>query len=283
VVQAFQNFAAAGLLQAVKQRGVAVTARFWWRQSPPQEMTAATGVGAPADGLGHGAAWPACPANHDGLAERAPLRLLTRVVRMDETWQPPASVRGTRIIVTGHSPVAEQLAGRLRELGAEVRTSAVGALVPGDVRGAEVLILLDGLAGAPASLLAALLPLIRRSFASEKASATGPRWLLAAGYRADPPEGLAGLFRAIGCEYPGRQARYVELDRVEPADRVAGRLLGELARESPRARGALPGDVRHPRWRYRVGTIRGRLGLGARSPLLAKLIRPIRIGIESSS
>jgi hypothetical protein len=75
---------------------------------------------------------------------------------MDETWQPLASVRGARIIVTGESAVAVQFAWRLRELGAEVRISAVDALAPGDVRSAADLILLDCLAEAPAALLPAL-------------------------------------------------------------------------------------------------------------------------------
>lgn len=207
--------------------------------------------------------------------DQAPLRALTRLVRMDETWQPPASVRGARIIVTGDSAVALQFAGRLRELGAEVRTSTVDALAPGDVRSAAGLILLDCLTEAPASLLPALVPLIRRSFASENAAAKGPSWLLAAGCRANPPAGLAALFRAIACEYPGRYARYVELDEVEPADRVAERLLGELARQSTRARGELRGDVRHRPGRERAGMSLRRLGLGARSPL-TNLVRPIR-------
>jgi hypothetical protein len=259
------NFAAASLLRAVKQPGVAVIARFLGRQSPAQEMTAGTGAGASAVGPGPGAAWPACPPARNGLAGRAPLRLLTRLVRMDETWQPPASVRGMRIIVTGESLVAEQLAARLRDLGAEVRTGTVDRLAPDDVRGAAGLILLDGLAEAPASLLPALLPLIKRSFASETAAAKGPSWLLAAGYRASPQAGLAGLFRAIECEYPGRHARYVELEMVEPADQLAGRLLRELARESPPARGALPADPRHRPWRHRMGTT---------------MARPIRLGIK---
>jgi hypothetical protein len=144
------------------------------------------------------------------------------------------------------------------------------------VRSAAGLILLDCLAEAPASLLPALVPLINRSFASENAAAKGPSWLLAAGCLANPPAGLAALFRAIACEYPGRYARYVELDEVEPADRVAEHLLGELARQSPRARGELRGDVRHRPGRDRVGISLGRLGLGARPPFLTNLARPIR-------
>jgi NAD(P)-dependent dehydrogenase (short-subunit alcohol dehydrogenase family) len=132
-------------------------------------------------------------------------------------------------VIPGETPVAKQLAERLRELGAAAVTGAIDAIAADEVRGADGLILLDGLADAPSALPPVLFPLIKASLTSDDATATGQHWILAAGeVGSAETAGLAGLFRAISLEYPERFARYVALDRVAPADEIAGRLLGEL-------------------------------------------------------
>ena len=98
-----------------------------------------------------------------------------------------------------------------------------------DVREADGLIFLDGLAESATALPPAMFPLIKDALTSANATAAEQRWLLAAGDRARPATaGLAGLFRAIGSEYPDCLARYVEFDRVAPADEITARLLQEL-------------------------------------------------------
>jgi len=162
-------------------------------------------------------------------AGTAPLRLLPRLARLDIAGQPPRPVSGARFVITGETPVADHLAGRLRELGAQVNLSAMDTAARDDVREADGLIFLDGLAESATALPPAMFPLVKDALTSGNATATGQRWLLAAGDRSrSATAGLAGLFRTIGAEYPDCLARYVEFDRVAPADEIAARLLREL-------------------------------------------------------
>ena len=162
-------------------------------------------------------------------AGTAPLRLLPRLARLDIADQPPRPLSGARFVITGQTPVADHLAGRLRELGAQVNLSAMDTAARDDVREADGLIFLDGLAESATALPPAMFPLIKDALTSANATAAEQRWLLAAGDPARPATaGLAGLFRAIGSEYPDCLARYVEFDRVAPADEITARLLQEL-------------------------------------------------------
>ena len=159
-------------------------------------------------------------------AGTAPLRLLPRLARLDIAGQPPRPVSGARFVITGETPVADHLAGRLRELGAQVHLSAMDTAARDDVREADGLIFLDGLAESATALPPAMFPLVKDALTSGNATATGQRWLLAAGDRGrSATAGLAGLFRTIGSEYPDCLARYVEFDRVAPADEITARLL----------------------------------------------------------
>jgi acyl transferase domain-containing protein/NAD(P)H-dependent flavin oxidoreductase YrpB (nitropropane dioxygenase family) len=185
------------------------------------------------------------------LAGAAVLRSLPRRARLDPAGEGTASVGGARFLLTGATEVAEQLAGKLRELGAEAQVSDMTTVTADDIRGAGGLILLDGLAESAAPLPPALFPLIQAALAQTTpagadATAPGRRWLLAAGYAGQPAAaGLSGLFRAAGLEYPGRYARYVELDQEAPAADIAGRLLGELGADAPEPAVTYADDVRY--------------------------------------
>ncbi len=168
-------------------------------------------------------------AGQDLLAGAAVLRSLPRLTRLDASGETAASLSGTRFLLTGTSPVAGQLAGMLRELGAEAQAREMQAVTADDVQGADGLILLDGLTESTTPLPPVLFPLIKSALTSAAAPPTGKRWLLAAGYAGNAAAaGLTGLFRAVGLEYPEHLARYVELDQPAPDAEIAGRLLGEL-------------------------------------------------------
>jgi acyl transferase domain-containing protein/NAD(P)H-dependent flavin oxidoreductase YrpB (nitropropane dioxygenase family) len=196
-------------------------------------------------------------AGQDALAGAAVLRSLPRLARLDGPGQPPGSLGGARFLLTGDTPVAEQLAGKLRELGAEARATEMSAVTAADLQGADGLILLDGLTGtgatetgATATLPPALFPLIKTTLTgtgpTSTGTSTGQRWLLAAGYPGHgAAAGLTGLFRAIALEYPDGLARYVELDRAAPAADLAGLLLGELGDFAHEPAVTYAGDVRH--------------------------------------
>jgi acyl transferase domain-containing protein/NAD(P)H-dependent flavin oxidoreductase YrpB (nitropropane dioxygenase family) len=200
-------------------------------------------------GTGPDAAAPP-EAGQDALAGAGVLRSLPRLSRLDGPGQPPGSLHGARFLLTGDTPVAEQLAGKLRELGAEARATGTAAVTVEDVQAADGLILLDGLSGTPATatLPPALFPLIKGSLTgtAPAGTGTGQRWLLAAGYAGHgAAAGLTGLFRAIALEYPDGLARYVELDRAAPAAGVAGLLLGELGDGTREPAVTYAGDARH--------------------------------------
>jgi acyl transferase domain-containing protein len=202
-------------------------------EATPLEATAleATALSTPAE----------VEAGQDRPAGETPRRLLPRLAALDQAADPAGSVSGARLVITGETPVADQLAERLRELGAEVRGVAPDAIEDGDLEAADGLILLDGLAEAETALPPAVFPLIKDALTRPG----GPRWLLAAGDRGSSgAAGLAGLFRAIGAEYPDRFARYVELDGAAPAGEIAARLAGELLAGDGEPAVTYAGDVR---------------------------------------
>jgi acyl transferase domain-containing protein/NAD(P)H-dependent flavin oxidoreductase YrpB (nitropropane dioxygenase family) len=182
----------------------------------------------------------------DVLAGVSPLRVLPRLVSLDGAAQQAGSVSGARFVITGDTPVAEELAGRLRELGAQVHVGARDAVADIDVADADGLILLDGLAASSTALPPALFPLVKNALTTENGAADGQRWLLAAGQAGSSgAAGLAGLFRVIGTEYPDRFARYVELGQAVPAGDAAARLLDELLTSAPEPVVIYADDARH--------------------------------------
>jgi acyl transferase domain-containing protein/NAD(P)-dependent dehydrogenase (short-subunit alcohol dehydrogenase family) len=184
---------------------------------------------------------PAAGAGQDLPAGETPRRLLPRLAALEQAGGPADSVSGARLVITGETPVADQLAERLRELGAEVRGVAPDAIEAAELEAADGLILLDGLAEADTALPPAVFPLIKAALTRPG----GQRWLLAAGDRGcSGAAGLAGLFRAIGAEYPDRFARYVELDGTGPAGEIAARLVSELLAGGGEPAVTYAGDVR---------------------------------------
>ena len=129
------------------------------------------------------AAAPDPAASQAEPAGTAPLRLLPRLARLDIAGQPPRPVSGARFVITGETPVADHLAGQLRELGAQVHRSAMDTAARDDVREADGLIFLDGLAESATALPPAMFPLVKDALTSGNATAAGQRWLLAAGDR----------------------------------------------------------------------------------------------------
>jgi acyl transferase domain-containing protein/NAD(P)H-dependent flavin oxidoreductase YrpB (nitropropane dioxygenase family) len=181
----------------------------------------------------------------DGPAGTAPARLLSRRARISDTGEPSGSIATASLLITGESPVAELLASRLRERGADVRLSAREQISPDDMREAEGLIFLDGLSEGASAVPAAVFPLVKDCLNS-KTVVSGQRWLLAAGRRDVPgAAGLAGLFRAVSTEYPHCFARYVELDGAEPADEAADTLLAELLNGAREPAVRYDGGLRH--------------------------------------
>ena len=187
------------------------------------------GADSPAAATDDEAAAPEPAASQDMMAGTTPLRLLPWLASLDSAGGPPVSVSGARLVITGETPVADSLAGYLSELGAQVHACALDAVTADDILGADGLILLDGLTPSATSLPPVMFPLMKDLLTVNGAMAAGQRWLLAAGARGSfAPAGLAGLFRAMAAEYPDSSARYVEFDRIAPADDIAARLLAEL-------------------------------------------------------
>ncbi|WP_426513301.1 SDR family NAD(P)-dependent oxidoreductase [Dactylosporangium sp. McL0621] len=166
------------------------------------------------------------PAGGDARPGVAPTRMLPALVLVpDPQVQPAAALAGATLLVTGAGPVAEPVVELLRRHGATVHTGTVAE--PGSVDMVDGLVLLNGLAGAPAPLLPEVFGLIKQVLAG------GPRYVLAAadanaGAVAD---GLRGLFRTIAREYPSTAVRLVAVDATEPADRLAQHIVDELLAE----------------------------------------------------
>jgi acyl transferase domain-containing protein/NAD(P)H-dependent flavin oxidoreductase YrpB (nitropropane dioxygenase family) len=202
----------------------------------PEANGAVTANGATAAGGAGAAAGDPATGQDTGaevLAGATPLRVLPRLVQLEPTSEPPGSVAGARFVITGETPVANQLGAQLRKLGAEVTSGAMDTIAADDIRDADGLIFLDGLSKATTPLPPAMFPLIKDALTSGNGTPGGQRWLLAAGTASKQDAfGLAGLFRVIGTEYPDRFARYVELHKVTPAKDAAAKLLGELVTDA---------------------------------------------------
>jgi acyl transferase domain-containing protein len=231
----------------------------WLTQTTAADSPAAAeGGAAPAD---RGAAAPApdSAASQDLATGAVPIRLLPQLVRMDRADSPFGSVSGARLLITGETPVADRLAGQLRELGAQADVRVLDAVAAQDARGADGLIFLDGLTPAATSLPPVVFPLAKEVLTGNDAAVKGQRWLLAAGERgSSAAAGLAGLFRAIAAEYPDTCARYVELDQAAPADDIAAWLLAELRSGPGQPAVAYAGDTR-----YRLHLAPAELSAGA--------------------
>lgn len=166
---------------------------------------------------------PAAVTEIESPVGAVPTRLLPRLVPLpDTTPEPTTTLAGATFVITGDTPVAEQLAEQLGGCGASVRV-ATRTDAPACAAGADGLILLDGLAGTGAPLLPEIFPLIKETLAAR------PRWLLAA---ADPAavhaDGLRGLFRAIGREHPLLTARLVVTASSQDPALLARHLVEEL-------------------------------------------------------
>jgi acyl transferase domain-containing protein/NAD(P)H-dependent flavin oxidoreductase YrpB (nitropropane dioxygenase family) len=176
----------------------------------------------------------------------APARLVPQRAQADLSGQPSGSAAGTGFLVTGETEVAGELAGKLRELGAQVRVTSLDALTRQEVRDADGLIFLDGLAEGAGALPPALFPHIKNAVTGQDETAAGRRWLLAAGAPGNSgATGLAGLFRTIALEYPDGFARYVELDGAAPVGDIASCLLAELLTDGRESAVSYDGATRY--------------------------------------
>ncbi|GAA1273249.1 type I polyketide synthase [Kitasatospora nipponensis] len=146
------------------------------------------------------------------------------------TASPSLSGRRFAVLGTDGGPVAEALAERLTEAGAQLlRLGAESELRPADGP-VDGVLLLDPLRADGPPVLPGCVPALQSALAG-----TPPRWLLAA--RSTAPggdgrtDGLRGLFRALSREYPQTTVRLVEfgdgLDPARTAEAIVGKLLAE--------------------------------------------------------
>ena len=179
-----------------------------------------------------------------GASGVPPMRLLPgRVAAASSALLAASVLAGARFVITGRTPVADRLAGLLREAGAQADLRTADATQHG---GADGLIMLDGLEERQAALPIAMYPLIRAHLVGT-AEGSGPRWVLAAGTRGNPAAaGLAGLFRSMAVEYPEHLVRYAEFAVAADPGTMASALLAELLDNAPEAAVLRDGDERRP-------------------------------------
>ncbi|MFD8999315.1 SDR family NAD(P)-dependent oxidoreductase, partial [Streptomyces abikoensis] len=172
----------------------------------------------------------AVPAETGGTstAGTAPGRYVLRSVPLDDAPAADGStvLRDSRFLVLDNEngPLAEALAGRLRNLEAHVTLSG-GDTAEDSGRTDGVIHLVGPGEEAAGSVLPDTFPryqeLLRR----------GPRWLLCV-RRADPGDrgdaGLGGFFRTVAREYPGTTARVVSVPREWAAAQLVDAVVGEL-------------------------------------------------------
>ncbi|MFG1849910.1 SDR family NAD(P)-dependent oxidoreductase [Micromonospora carbonacea] len=157
----------------------------------------------------------------------APKRLVAQEsVRTEPVGDPATVLAGTRFLITGGGAIAAYLAELLGEYGASGQLGVLDSQQAGE--GFDGVLVLDGLTNLDEPLLPDVFPLLQRALA------TGPRWLLAAGARdaAGAADGMPGLFRTIAREYPQLTARFVEVDPAAAADVLARQLLDEVLTSS---------------------------------------------------
>ena len=163
----------------------------------------------------------------------------------DGPGQPPGSLGGARFLLTGDTPVAEQLAGQLRELGAEVRVSGMSAVTAEDVQGADGLILLDGLTETPPPPCRP--PCSRSSrpaLTGTGSTSTGQR--VAAGRRLRGPRRGGRPDRPVPGHSPGVPGRAGPLRGAGPGG-PAGRPRGPAPGRAGRRHARTSGDLRRGR------------------------------------
>jgi hypothetical protein len=151
------------------------------------------------------------------IAGTAPQRLVRETEVAVAADGPTPEIAGARFLVTGGGPVADLLVGLL---------ARAGAAVTDDLDDADGTLVLDGLAdGETSPLLPGLFGFVQRALA------TGPRWLIAAGPESGGPrtDGLAGLMLTIAQEYPGLHVRYVRVPGDAEPDVAARAVFEELA------------------------------------------------------
>ncbi|MFI9526196.1 SDR family NAD(P)-dependent oxidoreductase [Micromonospora rosaria] len=153
----------------------------------------------------------------------APKRLVAREsVQPGEVGDAATTLAGTRFLITGGGQVGAYLAELLGAHGASGQLGVLDSDQAGV--GFDGVLVLDGLTDLDEPLLPEVFPLVQRALAS------GPRWLLAAGARdaTGAADGMPGLFRTIAREYPQLTARFVETDPDAPAQVLAQRIVTEL-------------------------------------------------------
>ncbi|WFE65368.1 type I polyketide synthase [Micromonospora sp. WMMD714] len=152
----------------------------------------------------------------------APKRLVAQESVDAGQSTPPTALAGMRFLITGGGPVGAYLA---ELLGAHGAGGQLGVLDSEQAdQGFDGVLVLDGLTNLDEPLLPDVFPLLQRALA------TGPRWLFAAGARdvTGAADGMPGLFRTIAREYPELTARFVAVDPTATPEVLARQLLDEL-------------------------------------------------------
>ncbi|MEV5822824.1 SDR family NAD(P)-dependent oxidoreductase [Micromonospora haikouensis] len=206
----------------------------------------------------------------------APKRLVAQEsVRTEPVGDPATVLAGTRFLITGGGAIAAYLAELLGEYGASGQLGVLDSQQAGE--GFDGVLVLDGLTNLDEPLLPDVFPLLQRALA------TGPRWLLAAGARdaAGAADGMPGLFRTIAREYPQLTARFVEVDPAAAADVLARQLLNEVLTSSEAPVVYLRGDDRYVADLVPVEL--GALAAGGAGPAGDGVAEAAAIGLEPDS
>ncbi|MFG1804489.1 SDR family NAD(P)-dependent oxidoreductase, partial [Micromonospora carbonacea] len=206
----------------------------------------------------------------------APKRLVAQEsVRTEPVGDPATVLAGTRFLITGGGAISAYLAELLGEYGASGQLGVLDSQQAGE--GFDGVLVLDGLTNLDEPLLPDVFPLLQRALA------TGPRWLLAAGARdaAGAADGMPGLFRTIAREYPQLTARFVEVDPAAAADVLARQLLDEVLTSSEAPVVYLRGDDRYVADLVPVEL--GALAAGGAGPAGDGVAEAAAIGLEPDS
>ncbi|MDH6135659.1 acyl transferase domain-containing protein/NAD(P)H-dependent flavin oxidoreductase YrpB (nitropropane dioxygenase family) [Kitasatospora sp. MAA4] len=169
---------------------------------------------------------PSVPPEQVGVEGHEPARLEFTPVPLPALVSQPPTGQRFAVLGTDGGGVAEALAARLTAHGAQLLALDAGHQLSATDGPLDGVLLLDPLGQDGSPVLPGCLPALQSALALAPARLLAVR--SAAPSRSGRADGLRGLFRTIGREYPDTAARLVEFaDGVTPAQ-VAEALVGEL-------------------------------------------------------
>nr|QLK01491.1 SDR family NAD(P)-dependent oxidoreductase [Micromonospora carbonacea] len=239
-------------------------------------LTASASIAAPAETTAAATLAAPEPAEAGVGVGIAPKRLVAQEsVRTEPVGDPATVLAGTRFLITGGGAIGAYLAELLGEYGASGQLGVLDSEQAG--QGFDGVLVLDGLTNLDEPLLPDVFPLLQRALA------TGPRWLMAAGARdaTGAADGMPGLFRTIAREYPQLTARFVQVDPAAAPEVLALQLLDEVLTTSDAPVVARRGDHRYVADLVPVEL--GALAAGGAGPAGDGVAEAAAIGLEPDS